>query len=61
MQTSNRGFTELGDVFGDPAVKSAPLERMHHHALVVQIKYASYCLRTHATTNPPPQQTAAAN
>jgi DNA replication protein DnaC len=31
--TSNRGFAEWGDVFGDPVVATALLDRLLHHAL----------------------------
>lgn len=58
--TSNRGFAEWGDLFGDPVVATALLDRLLHHAVVVQIEGASYRLRQHADlipeharTNPP--------
>lgn len=46
--TSNRGFAEWGDVFGDPVVATALLDRLLHHAIVIQIDGASYRLRQHA-------------
>ncbi len=63
--TSNRGFAEWGEVFGDPVVATALLDRLLHHAVVVQIEGASYRLRGHtdlipehvranAPINPPP-------
>ena len=63
--TSNRGFAEWGDVFGDPVVATALLDRLLHHAVVIQIEGASYRLRQHAglipentlvrpSTSPPP-------
>ena len=63
--TSNRGFAEWGEVFGDPVVATALLDRLLHHAVVVQIEGASYRLRhhadlipehtrSHATITPPP-------
>src|SRR6185436_9796595 len=64
--TSNRGFAEWGEVFGDPVVATALLDRLLHHAVVVQIEGASYRLRAHtdlitehtrshaAITPPPP-------
>jgi len=63
--TSNRGFAEWGDIFGDPVVATALLDRLLHHAIVVQIEGASYRLRAHgdlipehiranAPINPPP-------
>jgi DNA replication protein DnaC len=50
--TSNRGFAEWGDVFGDPVVATALLDRLLHHAVVVQIGGASYRLRAHADLIP---------
>ena len=50
--TSNRGFAEWGDVFGDPVVATALLDRLLHHAVVIQIEGASYRLRTHADLIP---------
>ena len=61
--TSNRGFAEWGEVFGDPVVATALLDRLLHHAVVIQIEGSSYrCastppsfLRTSALISPPPQ------
>ena len=50
--TSNRGFAEWGKVFGDPVVATALLDRLLHHAVVVQIEGASYRLRQHADLIP---------
>ena len=50
--TFNRGFAEWGDVFGDPVVATALLDRLLHHAVVVQIEGASYRLRAHADLIP---------
>jgi DNA replication protein DnaC len=50
--TSNRGFAEWGEVFGDPVVATALLDRLLHHAVVVQIEGASYRLRQHAGLMP---------
>jgi DNA replication protein DnaC len=50
--TSNRGFAEWGDLFGDPVVATALLDRLLHHAVVVQIEGASYRLRSHADLIP---------
>lgn len=46
--TSNRGFAEWGEVFGDAVVATALLDRLLHHAVVIQIEGASYRLRQHA-------------
>lgn len=50
--TSNRGFAEWGEVFGDPGVATALLDRLLHHAIVIQIEGASYRLRPHASLVP---------
>ena len=50
--TSNRGFAEWGEVFGDPVVASALLDRLLHHAVVIQIEGSSYRLRQHADLMP---------
>ncbi len=50
--TSNRGFAEWGEVFGDPVVATALLDRLLHHAIVVQIEGASYRLRGHTDLIP---------
>jgi DNA replication protein DnaC len=50
--TSNRGFAEWGEVFGDPVVATALLDRLLHHAVVVHIEGASYRLREHANLIP---------
>ncbi len=50
--TSNRGFAEWGEVFGDPVVATALLDRLLHHAVVVQIEGSSYRLRQHAHLMP---------
>jgi DNA replication protein DnaC len=50
--TSNRGFAEWGEVFGDPVVATALLDRLLHHAVVIQIEGSSYRLREHAELMP---------
>lgn len=50
--TSNRGFAEWGEVFGDPVVATALLDRLLHHAVVIQIEGSSYRLRQHADLMP---------
>ena len=50
--TSNRGFAEWAEIFGDPVVATALLDRLLHHAVVVQIEGASYRLRQHADLVP---------
>lgn len=50
--TSNRGFAEWGEIFGDPVVATALLDRLLHHAVVIHIEGASYRLRAHADLIP---------
>ena len=50
--TSNRGFAEWGELFGDPVVATALLDRLLHHAVVIQIEGASYRLRQHVDLVP---------
>ena len=50
--TSNRGFAEWGDLFGDPVVATALLNRLLHHAIVIHIEGASYRLREHTDLVP---------
>jgi DNA replication protein DnaC len=51
--TSNRGFAEWGQVFGDPVIATALLDRLLHHAVVVHIEGSSYRMRQHADLVPP--------
>ncbi len=50
--TSNRGFAEWGEVFGDPVVATALLGRLLHHVVVIQIEGSSYRMREHAALVP---------
>ena len=50
--TSNRGFKDWGDIFGDNVVAAALLDRLLHHAVVVEIAGKSYRLREHAELVP---------
>ncbi len=50
--TSNKGFAEWGDMFGDPVMATALLDRLPHHATVVRIGGAGYRLREHADLIP---------
>ena len=58
--TSNRGFSEWGQLFGDPVIATALLDRLLHHAVVVQIEGSSYRLRQHADLLPSAQRPNAA-
>jgi len=50
--TSNRGFSEWREIFGDSVVATALLDRLLHHAVVIQIEGTSYRLREHADLVP---------
>jgi DNA replication protein DnaC len=54
--TSNRGFAEWGQVFGDPVVATALLDRLLHHAVVIHIEGSKLSLattcRSHARARP---------
>lgn len=50
--TSNRGFAEWGEIFGSPVVATALLDRLLHHAVVLQIEGSSYRMRQHANLLP---------
>lgn len=50
--TSNRGFAEWGDIFASPVVATALLDRLLHHAVVIQIEGSSYRMREHAALLP---------
>ena len=52
IMTSNRGFAEWCDIFGDPVVATAPLNRLLYHADVIQIEGASQRLRNHSDLIP---------
>jgi len=59
--TSNRGFAEWGEIFGDQVVATALLDRLLHHAVVFQIEGASYRLREHADLVPEHAQSPTSN
>jgi DNA replication protein DnaC len=50
--TSNRSFKEWGEIFGDNVVAAALLDRLLHHAVVIQIAGNSYRLRAHQDLMP---------
>jgi len=52
VMTSNRGFGEWADIFGDAVVATALLDRLLHHAIVIPIEGNSYRLREHADLLP---------
>jgi transposase len=45
LLTSNRAVSEWGEVFGDPVVATAILDRLLHHRHVITIRGESYRLK----------------
>jgi DNA replication protein DnaC len=43
--TSNRGFGQWGEIFGDPIIATAILDRLLHHSVTINIKGESYWLK----------------
>ena len=52
--TSNKSFSEWGEVMGDQAMASAILDMILHHCTMLNIKGESYCLKDRRKGNPPP-------
>ena len=46
--TSNQGFEEWGDVFGDDVMAAALIDRLVHHCSLVTIRGNSYRIRQHS-------------
>ena len=47
LVTTNRGLPEWGQIFGDPVVAGAVLDRLMHRAVVFNIKGPSWRMREH--------------
>jgi len=47
--TSNKSFSDWQELFGDPVIATAILDRLLHHCKVVNIKGHSYRLKEHTT------------
>jgi DNA replication protein DnaC len=45
MLTSNRGFGQWGEIFGDPIIATAILDRLLHHSVTINIEGESYRLK----------------
>ena len=52
LLTSNRPVDDWGKLLGDTAAVTALLDRLLHHAVVIQIEGSSYRLRQHADLMP---------
>jgi DNA replication protein DnaC len=46
--TSNKGFEDWGDVFGDELMAAALIDRLVHHCHIVNIRGNSSRMRTHS-------------
>jgi len=46
--TSNKGFEEWGEVFGDDVMAGALIDRLVHHCHIVSIRGNSYRMKNHA-------------
>ena len=46
--TSNKGFEEWGDIFGDEVMAAALIDRLVHHCHIVNIRGNSYRMKNHA-------------
>ncbi len=54
--TSNKSFSEWGEVMGDQVMASAILDRILHHCTVLNIKGESYRLKDRWKGTPPPHR-----
>jgi len=54
--TSNKGFEEWGEVFGDEVMAAALIDRLLHHCHIVNIRGNSFRLRHHKGLRPAPEQ-----
>jgi DNA replication protein DnaC len=50
--TSNKPFTAWGEIFGDPVVAAAMIDRLVHHAEIISLKGESYRLKDKQLTRP---------
>lgn len=62
--TSNKGFEEWGEIFGDEVMAAALIDRLVHHCHIVTIRGNSYRMRQHtdlwhALHTPDPEPTTA--
>ncbi len=54
IMTSNKSFSEWEEVFGDPVIAAAILDRLLHHCHVISIKGNSYRLKEHKSRKEEP-------
>jgi len=66
--TSNKGFEEWGEIFGDEVMAATLIDRLLHHCHIVNIRGNSYHMRQHTelwqalhgSAEPEPRNQAAA-
>ena len=56
--TSNQPFSRWGEIFGDDTVAAAMIDRLVHHAEIVNIKGDSYRLKNRDLRRTPPAHTS---
>lgn len=61
LLTSNKSYTDWGDVFADTVLAAALLDRLLHHSLTINMRGASYRLKDKLISPPAPQKEASAN
>ena len=52
--TSNKPFSRWGEIFGDDVVAAAMIDRLVHHAEILNLKGDSYRLKDKDLGSPPP-------
>ncbi|MCP4407098.1 MAG: ATP-binding protein [Gammaproteobacteria bacterium] len=58
MMTTNLSFKELGDYLGDPIVTTAIVDRLVHHAVIINIDGPSWRMHQSEQLNGKPSQTS---
>jgi DNA replication protein DnaC len=56
--TSNKPFTAWGEIFGDPVVAAAMIDRLVHHAEIISLKGESYRLKDKQLVRPTDQSSS---
>ncbi len=54
IKTSNKPFETWGEVFADPILATAVLDRLVHHAHIIPIMGESYRTKDRRPPSPPP-------
>lgn len=51
--TANKSYSEWGEIFGDPVIATAILDRILHHSITLNLKGESYRLKNRKKTGTP--------